>query len=181
MAGVVTSFKLKTTKKGANMAYATLEDISGAIEMLVFANALTESGGYLRDDSAVVVHGRVSAREDEEPKLICDAIHPLTEEGIAEYRAQRARRGGGQRRPPRQEDPSPRPQTLYLKVPGLESDIFLQAGKVMTEYPGSCPVILRVADTGRKMRLREERWVAPGPELLDRLKSILQPENVVLK
>ncbi len=181
MAGVVTSFKLKTTKKGANMAYATLEDISGAIEMLVFANALTESGGYLRDDSAVVVHGRVSAREDEEPKLICDAIHPLTEEGIAEYRAQRARRGGGQRRPPRQEDPSPRPQTLYLKVPGLESDVFLQAGKVMTEYPGSCPVILRVADTGRKMRLREERWVAPGPELLDRLKSILQPENVVLK
>ena len=186
MAGVITAFKLKTTKKGANMAYATLEDVGGSIELLVFSNALTASGMYLHEDSLVLAHGRVSAREDEEPKLVCDEVFPLTEAGVGEYLAQRACRGSG--RPPRRpgEPPAPprteeKPRTLYLRVPGLESPAFAQACAIMAAYPGHSPVILLAQDTGRKMRLRQERWVAPVDEMMSRLKTALRPENVVLK
>ena len=186
MAGVITAFKLKTTKKGSNMAYATLEDVGGSIELLVFSNALTASGMYLHEDSLVLAHGRVSAREDEEPKLVCDEVFPLTEAGVGEYLAQRARRGIG--RPPRRpgEPPAPprteeKPRTLYLRVPGLESPAFAQACAIMAAYPGQSPVILLAQDTGRKMRLRQERWVAPVDEMMSRLKTALRPENVVLK
>ena len=51
----------------------------------------------------------------------------------------------------------------------------------MAAYPGHSPVILLAQDTGRKMRLRQERWVAPVDEMMSRLKTALRPENVVLK
>lgn len=187
IAGVITAFKLKTTKKGTNMAYATLEDVSGSIELLVFSNVLTESGIYLGEDSVALVHGRVSAREDEEPKLVCDEAFPLTDAGVEEYLAQRRRgsRGRAPYRPAQSAPPAPaeeeKPRTLYLRVPGLESAAFAQACSIMAAYPGHSPVVLLAQDTGRKMRLRQERWVAPVDEMMMRLKSALQPENVVLK
>ncbi len=179
LAGMIGAFKLKTTKKGSSMATAVLEDMTGAVEMLIFSNTLSAAGAYLRDDSAVIVYGRLSAREDEEPKLMCEEVHPLNEMGAEEHLAQRRKKDGW--RAKRREQAPVKPKTLYIRVPGLESESFVQACKIMAGYPGNCPVILVAADTGRKMRLREERWVVSSLELVERLKEVLQPENVVLK
>lgn len=179
MAGVITAFKLKTTKKGTSMAYATLEDVSGSVEMLVFSGALSSGGMYLHEDSAVVVYGRVSAREDEEAKLVCDEIQPLTEAGVQQHLARRNQRGGRRAQPAA--ETAVKLKTLYLKVPSADSEAFVSVCKIMAGYPGFCPVVVVTADTRRKMRLREERWVSGSAELLDRLRGVLSEENVVLK
>jgi DNA polymerase-3 subunit alpha len=55
VAGIVQNVKMKTTKNNSMMAYVTLEDDTGAMEMLVFSTALGLYGSYLRENQAIVV------------------------------------------------------------------------------------------------------------------------------
>ncbi|MBQ5748761.1 MAG: DNA polymerase III subunit alpha, partial [Oscillospiraceae bacterium] len=59
IAGIVETIKMKTTKNNSMMAYVTLEDDTGVIEMIVFSNALTQYGNLLAANSAVVINSTV--------------------------------------------------------------------------------------------------------------------------
>ena len=63
IAGIVASSKTKTTKNNTLMAYVTLEDDTGAMELLVFARVLGESGGYIKENAPVLATGRLSVRD----------------------------------------------------------------------------------------------------------------------
>ena len=58
------------------MAFVQIEDLYGGIEMLVFPKVLAEFGHLLKEGSVVQLKGRVSAREEEEPKIICEQVLP---------------------------------------------------------------------------------------------------------
>lgn len=74
------------------MAYVTLEDDTGAMEMLVFSNALSQFGSFLTENAAVVVQGKISVRDEKEPQLILNRATPIAEfDGTS--------RSGGARRP----------------------------------------------------------------------------------
>ncbi|HHX72970.1 MAG TPA: DNA polymerase III subunit alpha [Clostridiales bacterium] len=72
--GMITQMKFKTTKKNEDMVFATIEDVTGSMEILVFPTVLVRCGGYIRQDNPVIAYGRVSMRENEAPKLICDEV-----------------------------------------------------------------------------------------------------------
>ena len=105
LAGMVMTLKVKLTKKQTNMAYVTLEDTTGSMELLVFEKALISAGAYLQPDQAVIVHGRISAREEEEPKLMVDEVWPLTEQYAQEHMEARRSRGSFNRPNPRRAAP----------------------------------------------------------------------------
>lgn len=184
VAGVVSSYRLKITKKNTNMAYVTLEDQTGSMEMLAFANVLTESGGYLNEDSAVVINARISIREDEEPKLVCNDVYPLTDEIADMYGSIRARNSyrGKDRAAPEQRQIEPRQpeQRLYLKVPGLNSEqtTFIMES-ILPLFPGGCSVIL-YDETTRK-QFAAPHTVSDDPQLVMRLQGVLPQENIVFK
>ena len=67
LAGVVASSKTKTTKNNSLMAYVTLEDDTGSLELLAFARVLEESGRYLQANMPLLVEGRISVREEKAP------------------------------------------------------------------------------------------------------------------
>lgn len=69
---MVTAVRTKVTKSKATMAYLTAEDLYGSIEVLVFPKILSQYGPMLQAGNAVLLRGRISLREDEEPKLLCD-------------------------------------------------------------------------------------------------------------
>lgn len=79
LACVVTAVKLKSTKNGSMMAYVTVEDDTAAIELVVFPKALQQCGAYLTADSAVLLTGRIDAREEEAPKVLLNEAQPLNE------------------------------------------------------------------------------------------------------
>ncbi len=83
LGGIITQSRRKLTRKNAMMAFVTLEDLYGAIEALVFPKAVELTPQLLEADSCVVLHGRLSLREDEEPKVVVEAVTPLTQEGLA--------------------------------------------------------------------------------------------------
>ncbi len=78
-AGVVTGLRKTATRKGDAMAFATLEDMSGSIELLVFPEAYARSGRHLADGAIIWVKGQVSARDSEDRKLVAEEIRPFDE------------------------------------------------------------------------------------------------------
>ncbi len=171
--GVVTSYRLKTTKSNSQMAYITVEDITSSIEILVFSRVLTASGGYLKEDSPVLVRGKITAREDEEPKLIADEIRPLTELDAASFL-----KGGsadGQARS------VPKNERLYLRIPSESDPSVKRALAVMRFFPGPHPVILYCEQSGQKSKAPDNRCVRLSDKLLFELRSLLGEENVAVK
>ena len=79
MGGILTEVKGKATKRGDYMAFATLEDMSGQIECLVFPRIYEKYQTLLQEDAAVVISGKISVREEEAPKLLAERVTPIAE------------------------------------------------------------------------------------------------------
>ncbi len=168
LAGIVTSSKTKTTRSNSLMAYVTVEDDTGSMELLCFSRTLENCGSYLQENQAVVVRGKLSVRDEKAPQLMCDSAWPLTSDltGIPEGRQEEAPREGGTLG-----------SVLYLRVPSVQSKVFRHLQLVLQMFPGKIPVKVRVADTGKVLGttcvLRES--------LLRELRERLGEENVVVK
>lgn len=162
LAGVVTASKTKTTKKNSLMAYVTLEDDSGSIEMLCFTRCLENYGSYLREGMVIAARGRLSVREEKAPQLMCDFAHPL----------------GEQREPDEPASGRPKARTLYLRFPSMDSPEMEHFRKVVFMFEGkSNPVKIRLADTGKLIGTT----CYLNDSLVNEMREILGEDNVVVK
>ena len=75
--GIITQAKKIRTKKGDPMMFATLDDLEGSIEVLIFGKALAEYEGALGVDEVVLVRGRVD-HGDKGTSLIAQSVEPFT-------------------------------------------------------------------------------------------------------
>ena len=73
-AGIIDSVKKKYTKTNKIMAFITIEDLYGSIEVIVFENCYQSCSNILMEDRVVLVEGRLSIREDDEPKIVASTI-----------------------------------------------------------------------------------------------------------
>lgn len=72
--GMIDTITLKTTRNGKTMAFITLEDLYGVMEILIFPNVLERYRYMLKENEKIFVKGKVSIGDDEQGKLICDQI-----------------------------------------------------------------------------------------------------------
>ena len=162
VAGVILSTKMKTTRNNSTMSYVTVEDNTAAIELLVFSKTLTEFGGYIRENAAVVVTGRLSTRENKDPQIIANRIRPISDFQV--------------NTPP--PDLVARPDNiLYLRLPTQSDERFAKIKAILNMFPGTKPVVVYFADTKQRMGSHcdiDERMM---PEL----ERLLGKENVVSK
>ena len=165
VAGIVQGVKMKTTRNNSMMAYVTVEDDSASIEMLAFSNVLSQYGGYLRENSPVVITGRLSLRDDKEPQIVINRARPISD--FSERPAV---------------DTKPKTvvaenQTLYLKLSGEEDPRYRKVKAILNMFPGSGKVVLFFADT----RLRRGTKCLLDESMIRELENVLGNENVVLK
>ncbi|MBQ7717740.1 MAG: DNA polymerase III subunit alpha [Clostridia bacterium] len=85
IAGIVTSRKNKITKSNTQMAFITLEDLSGNIEVVIFPKTLAECDSFLDGDGIILVSGRVDVRENETPKIVAQTVTALKSDGVRMY------------------------------------------------------------------------------------------------
>ena len=78
-AGIITSVKKKYTKNNTLMAFVTVEDLYGPTEIIVFDSCYKNCSSILMNDNVVLVEGRLSLREDEEPKIVARTIQEFVE------------------------------------------------------------------------------------------------------
>ena len=166
IAGMVSASKTKTTKNNSLMAYVTVEDDTGSIELLCFSRVLDTCGSYLRENQAVVVKGKLSVRDEKAPQIIADSAYPLGGENPPEAPSQ----------PPADGKLLPG-RVLYLKFPSADSPELRHVKLVFEMFPGTTPVKMVMADT-RKVLGTE---CLPHRALLAELEETLGKENVVLK
>jgi len=83
MAGILALAKSRITKKGAMMGIITLEDLTGQLEGLVFPKIYDQFVDQLQTDQLVILGGKLSFREEEEPKLLVDTVQALTAQTAA--------------------------------------------------------------------------------------------------
>ena len=77
LGGMITGKTIKHTKNNKTMAFLTIEDLVGTVEVVVFPRDYENNRLYLEEDTKVFVKGRVSEEEDNASKLICEDIIPF--------------------------------------------------------------------------------------------------------
>ena len=77
--GMITAKTVKSTKNNKMMAFVTLEDLVGTVEVVIFPNDYEKHQRNLNVDQKVYIKGRVSASEDQQAKLVCERIIPFDE------------------------------------------------------------------------------------------------------
>ena len=74
---MITAKTIKYTKNNKVMAFLTLEDLAGSVEVIVFPRDYEKNQQYLNEESKVFIRGRVSEEDDAASKLICETVIPF--------------------------------------------------------------------------------------------------------
>ncbi|MCI6149176.1 MAG: DNA polymerase III subunit alpha [Flintibacter sp.] len=156
VAGVIATYKTRTTRNNTLMAYVNLEDDTASMELLCFSRVLGESGGYIRENSAVLVTGRISVRDEKEPQIMVDTIAPLNQ-GEVQQQEKESR--------------------LYIRMPSRQDPRMRKVELVLSFFPGEGQAVLYFEDTKKRYGAR----CLIHPALIQDLKERLGEENVVVK
>ena len=154
IAGVISTYRTRTTRNNTLMAYINLEDATASMELLCFSRVLNESGSYIRENSAILAEGKISVREDKEPQLMVDSIRPLSNLEAA---------SGG--------------ETLYLRLPSREDPQVRKVRLALSFFPGQSQVVIYFEDCKKRIGSRCEIH----PTLVKDLTERLGERNVVVK
>ena len=150
--GMITDKKIKYTKNDKIMAFLTVEDVAGSVEVIVFPRDYEKNVDKLIEDEKVFIKGRVSAEEDKDAKLICEQIT-----GFAEV-----------------------PKTLWLKFPNLAEYTAKepQTSAILKDSEGKDQIVIYLSDTRQMKKLPPNRNVNADQALVDALAKLLGEENV---
>jgi DNA polymerase-3 subunit alpha len=77
--GIITEKKIKYTKTNQIMAFLTLEDLVGTVEVIVFPKAYEKNSAKLEEENKVFIEGRVSLEDERDGKLICEKVTAFDE------------------------------------------------------------------------------------------------------
>lgn len=163
--GIVVSVRMKVTKSNSTMAFLVLEDMFGAMEVLVFPKILSEFAGQIAEGRILKLVGRLSMREEEEPKIICEKVFPAPPASGAQPEQKKAEHSGSK-------------PGLYLKVPGEQSGAYERALKYTAVFDGPTPLYIYFTDTKKLRRTPASSWVSINDVLLRELGKVLGSENV---
>jgi DNA polymerase-3 subunit alpha len=151
IAGIVSTLKQLTTKKGDPMVFARLDDLTGSAEVVVFNSVYTASRELLEADRILVVKGRVDHKQEGETKLI--AIE------VAEFELTRP------------------PEEVRLKVDARRAPAGLvrDLSHVVKDFPGEAKVVLALetSDGLKTLELGPGYRVAPVPDFYAEVKALL--------
>jgi DNA polymerase-3 subunit alpha len=167
--GIITAAKKIRTRSGDPMMFATLDDLEGSVEILVFGKALAEYEGALGVDSVVIVRARVDHKDADKTCLVVQTAEPFapTPEEIEQAKVNAVKRHAG-----------PIPLRVRLNAAGLPASVIDDLKRLLVDYPGESEVVLEVKMNGgdpRTLRLGPSYKVAPTPTLRAELEQILGP------
>jgi len=172
VSGIITKIVDKTTKKGDKMCFVTLEDRNGQIEVIVFSSVLEEYGYMLTLDNIVAVRGDISARGENEVKIILQKAEILkTNDEFVKYNKVYVQ----PQKTDRQDE-----RVLYLRVNDMESIEFKKALNLVEIFDGKTKVVFY--DASKKQYVSANgRSIEISDKVIGFFNDLLGKENVVVK
>ena len=136
------------------MAFVTLEDLYDKVEVIVFPATYQKVASLIAENNIVLIEGRMSLREDENPTILCESIRKLSKKNN---------------------------HKLYLKIDRNHPiDIEGKLSPLLRQYRGETPVCLFIEETGRKFIADKGLWVEAIDELIKKLNDLLGADCVKL-
>ncbi|MDX6639918.1 MAG: polymerase subunit alpha [Solirubrobacteraceae bacterium] len=166
--GIVTQSKKIRTRSGSTMAFATLDDLEGQVEILMFEKTLAEYEAVLAVDEVVLVRGRIDHKDRDKTCVVvqsAEAFRPSTAQVQAARDAAALKSIG------------PEPVKVSLHAGQFAATIIDELKHVLENFPGESEVVLDIltAEGARTLRLGPSYRVAPTPSLRAELANILGP------
>lgn len=184
--GIVSSIKKKITKSDATMAFLSVEDMYGAIEVIVFPRIFTENAVKLQEGNVILLSGRLSLREDEDPKVICDLVQAVPD---AQHVPDGFQQGQRKKTPPAAA-PAVQPalgktkakrRGLFLRFASKDAPERVQAERVLRIFDGMAPLYYYYCDTQKYETRPPVEFVDPNEPMFQELRRILGQDNVVFR
>ncbi len=166
VAGIVSVRRETLTKKGARMAFITLEDLTGSIEVVIFSDLYKKHMDIINSDDPIIVVGKVErdtgqggGGEREECKIIASEV--MTLEEAHDKRA---------------------PKThIHAPAEACSEDVFKQLKETLEESPGSSEVFLHLLSSSEGdviLSLSKELKINPKAELFDKVKGLIEGTEI---
>ncbi len=151
--GIISEVTRKITKNNTMMAFIKVEDLTGTIECILFPKIYERLSPLIQEDEMIIIKGRVSMREDEEPKILCDEVYPL--EKVDDSK-------------------------VYILVEDEKKAVEIKRiiKPILINYSGNTPVYLFAAKERTPFRLSREMWVNVETEVVEILKGKFGANNV---
>lgn len=153
--GLIADKTIKTTRTNDMMAFLTLEDEYGDVEIIVFPSILKSTLAKLDKDQVVLVKGRMQIKEDDKIKIIAQEIKGFNELGDI--------------------------KTVYIKVESIDSDNMGKIEKLIVQNPGDSKVIFYDNQKKKSFQSQKYKSMSADRESIDILQQLVGTENVVVK
>lgn len=154
LGGILAQVNQKVTRNNTIMAFLKLEDLTGTIEVIVFPKTLDKVKALCVTDGLVIIKGRISLKEDEQPKLICENIEPLEKVDTSKVYLRA--------------DDSIKARELNLKLKEI----------VEEDYKGDTPIYIWATKEKQKFRVPRDRWVSLDSDVMSIIRETFGEENV---
>lgn len=151
--GMVTAKKVIRTKKNDQMAFVTLEDMYGGVEVVVFPSVYETDGDLFIEDAALIIEGEAQVKENR-LSILAEKVVPL-EKAEEEWTAH---------------------LHLKLNTDPSEKDTPAKVSEILSRYPGSCKVMVKMVIPERAevhIELPDRSKVNVCPELMRELRALL--------
>ena len=153
--GIITGKTVKTTRTNSMMAFITLEDMVGAVEIIVFPKDYERYKILLNEDNKVMVRGKIAVEEDKPAKLICQEI--IAFDSI--------------------------PKEIWIKYPNKER--FVEDEQrlygILSQYDGTDSVCIYLECEKAIKHLPKSMGIKAEVELIDKLKKLYTEANIKVK
>ena len=154
----------KITKNDSTMAFLTFEDIHGSIEVIVFPKTLMENPTMFYEGNIVLLKGRISRREDEETKIVCESVEPCPSENTL---------------PEEKKTEKKKAKGLFLRFDTETSPQIECCRKLLAVFDGRTPLYYFFSDNKKYVANPINQGIDVNPVLLRELRKILGEQNVI--
>ena len=154
--GILSDTKTLITKAGKMMLFGKVEDMYGSIEIVVFPNTFERFHDILRNESIVKIYGKVSFKEEENPKILVSNIEIIQKE-----------------------------KKIYIKLPkdkfDLEANVITYVTNLESINKGNIPVYIFYEGTKKMKLLNRNIWLNDSEDTIEKLNIAFGSENVRIK
>ena len=159
--GVITKVRLRTAKSGDRMAYLTLEDLEGTVDVVIWPDLYKKQGNLLQEDKIVVIEGEGDIRNNR-ANILASHIHTL-EEARSKFI-----------------------KCIHIRLisAGLEESLLSNLREILLMSPGEAEIVLHIqtAHHGEVLIKPGERYrVSPTPAFIEQIKNLLEEDFVSLE
>lgn len=160
----ITKCRNHTTKKNEIMCFATVEDLSGTMDLVLFPKVLDATRANMLENDVVIVRGRVSLKEDS-ASMVAEAVWDINSDDAKLMLNNIKNKGNG----------------LYIRFKNKDAQNLANITGILQEYKGQLPVYFYFEEEKQKMLAPTRLWVYENHDMFSRIELIVGQGNIAYK